>query len=117
MFEVAEANSTMPHNPMREFALSGPAAVGLALISIAAVPAEARNLSPTTAGELGTCQRAVSRIGPQFGYTEHKTESGDRHYSFTVRTDNGNYRVVCDGATGSLGDVERIVTTSDGGTR
>ncbi len=77
------------------------------LAGVAFIPAaSARNAAPSQADALGTCQRAVSRIGAQMGHTQHKNSDGGDSFVFVVRSDGGEYAVRCDGATGTLGAIE-----------
>lgn len=78
-----------------------------AIAGVACIPAaSARNAAPSQADALGTCQRAVSRIGAQMGHTQQRNSDGSESFVFVVRSDGGEYAVRCDGATGTLGAIE-----------
>lgn len=88
-------------------------AAALAMI-IGTDAAGGRSLSPAADDALGSCQRAVSRIGAQIGHVKETTPEGKAVYVFTIRGNSQRYTVRCDAATGSLGAVERVA--SSGGT-
>lgn len=98
--KTATAQAAMAQAVMTHMVI-GLAVMGLACAAQAAPGTKVAQPSPSP----DACLKNVNAIGASMGHTAETAADGRTTYRFVLRTNGLDYEVVCDAATGMLGDV------------
>lgn len=82
----------------------------LAIASAFSLPATAADSVAQKVPDATACTKTVNAMGASMGHTSDTAPDGRSIYRFVLRTNGLDYDVVCDAATGVVGDVSPRAT-------